>query len=212
VRRGLAGVTIAARGTLALARVVARSFAEHHPGVPFFVLLTDKIDGYFDPVQEPYELLLLDELDILDAAEFRFGLRREPLSYAATPSAISKLIALGYDRVLYIKQESFVLGELGSVASSLPTGGIAVTPHLLEPLDGVDAEDRELTILLSGVFNAGLVAVAAGDTSSHLLAWWQDRVRRHCRHAVADGMRYEQRWLDLAPAYFPDITVLTIRG
>jgi hypothetical protein len=212
VRQGLAGVTIAAKGTLALARVVARSFAEHHPGVPFFVLLADEVDGFFDPAQEPYELLLLRDVEIPERERFTFGLRREPLSYAATPYAISKLLALGYQRVLFIKQESFVLGELRTVASSLPAGGIGLTPHLLEPLGGADGEDRELTILLSGVFNAGLVAVAGDGTSSDLLSWWQDRVHRHCRHAVAEGMHYEQRWLDLASAYFPNITVLHDAG
>jgi hypothetical protein len=208
VRQGLAGVTIAAKGTLAFARVVARSFADHHPGVPFFVVLADEVDGYFDPAKEPYEVLLFRDLDVPEAERLTFGLRREPLSYAATPYAISKLLELGYDRVVFIKQESFVLGELATVASSLPPGAVGLTPHLLGPLAGGDAEDRELTILLSGVFNAGIVAVAAGATSSGLLTWWQDRVHRHCRYAVGEGMHYEQRWLDLAPAYFPDVSVL----
>jgi hypothetical protein len=208
VPQGLAGVTIAAKGTLALARVVARSFAEHHPGVPFFVLLTDEVDGYFEPELEPYKLLLWRDLDVPEKGRLTFGLRREPLSYAATPYAISKLLELGYDRVVFIKQESFVLGEVATVAASLPPGGVGLTPHLLEPLVGGDAEERELTILLSGVFNAGLAAVAAGPTSHALLRWWQDRLHGHCRYAVAEGMHYEQRWLDLAPAYFPDVTVL----
>jgi hypothetical protein len=54
-----AGATIAAKSMLASARVVARSFADHHPGAPFFVLLADEADGYFDPAEEPYELLSL---------------------------------------------------------------------------------------------------------------------------------------------------------
>jgi hypothetical protein len=212
VRRDLAGATIAAKSTLASARVVARSFCEHHPGVPFFVLLADEVEGYFDPAQEPYELLLLKDLDIPDAARLRFVLQQQPLSYAATPYLIAKLLDLGYERVLFIKQESFVLGELTPTVTGLPPGGVGLTPHILEPLQGDDAQDRELTILLAGVFNGGLVAVAAGGTSSRLLTWWQDRVARECRHAVGEGMHYEQRWLDLSPAYFDGIHVLRDPG
>jgi hypothetical protein len=208
----LAGGTIAAKSTLASARVVARSFAEHHPQVPFYVLLADEVDGYFDTAEEPYELLLLHDLDVPDPRRFRFGLSQQPLSYASTPYLIAKLLDLGYDRVLFIKQESLVLGDLAPIASKLVEGGIALTPHLLAPLDGNDAEERELNILLSGVFNIGLVGVAAGEASRRFLSWWQDRVYRHCRHAVAEGIHYEQRWLDLAVGYFENIQVIRDPG
>jgi hypothetical protein len=208
----LAGGTIAAKSTLASARVVAESFREHHPGVPFFVLLADEVDGYFDPAQEPYELLFLQDLDVPEPARFRFGLAQQPLSYAATPYLIEKLLNLGYDAVLFIKQESLVLDDLASTLSTLAEGGIALTPHLLAPLEGSEAEERELNILLSGVFNVGFVGVVAGGASRRFLSWWQDRVYRHCRHAVADGMHYEQRWLDLAPGYFESVRVVRDPG
>jgi hypothetical protein len=207
-----AGATIAAKNTLALARVVARSFSQHHPSSPFFVLLADEVDGYFDPEAEPYTLLSLKDLDVPEPTRFRFGLAQQPLSFAATPFLIAKLLELGYERVLFVKQESLVLGELESALSSLPAGAVALTPHLLEPLEGAEAEERELNILLSGVFNAGFVGVRAGAPAERFLAWWSDRVYRHCRHAVAEGMHYEQRWLDLAPGYFDNIHVLRDRS
>jgi hypothetical protein len=50
--------------------------------------------------------------------------------------------------------------RLAAVAR-LPTGAVG-PPHLLAPVQGAGAEDRELNILLSGVFNSGFVAVAEG--------------------------------------------------
>jgi hypothetical protein len=208
----IAGATIAAKSTLALARVVARSFTKHHPAVPFYVLLADEVDGYFDPSREPYELFQLDDLDIPDVVRFRFVHPQQRLSYAATPYLIALLLQLGYERVLFIKQESLVLGALDDLVRELPPGGVAVTPHLLTPLEGAGAEERELNILLSGVYNAGFVGVAAGGPAEQVMAWWQDRVFTHCRHAVADGMHYEQRWLDLAPAYFDNISIIREPG
>jgi hypothetical protein len=208
MRGRLAAATIAAKQTLPLARVVASSFRDHHPDVPFFVLLADEVDGCFDPEAEPYELLRLVDLDIPDEAAFRFVHTQQELSYAVTPFLVAKVLELGYDRALFIKQESFVLGDLSAIAHALAPGGVALTPHLLEPLTAKDAEERELMILLAGVFNTGFVAVAAGDESARLLRWWQERVHGDCRHAVADGIHYEQRWLDLAPAYFEGVRLV----
>jgi hypothetical protein len=205
---GFAGATIAAKSMLASARVLARSFAHHHPTTPFFVLLTDEADGYFEPAQEPYELLLLRDLDIPDSARFRFSHPQQRLSYAATPYLIEALLDRGYDGVIFIKQESLVLGDLGETLSRLPPGGIALTPHVLSPLASDDVIERELTILLAGTFNGGFVAVADGEVSRRFLEWWQERVYSHCLYEVGVGMHYEQRWLDLVPGYFETLHVL----
>ena len=189
------------------ARVIARSFAEHHPNAPFFVLLADEVDGYFDPEQEPYELVLLRDLDLPHGGRFRFSHPQQRLSYAATPYLIATLLDRGYDRVVFIKQESLVLGDLRDTVSALPPGGIALTPHILAPPAADNVIERELTILLAGTFNGGFVAVAEGQTSRRFLKWWQERVHSHCLYDVAAGMHYEQRWLDLVPGYF-DTTVL----
>ena len=207
-----AGATIAAKSMLASARVVARSFRNHHPHTPFFVLLADEVDDHFDPAKEPFQLLLLRDLDIPDPTRFRFTHPQQRLSYAATPYLIAKLIDLGYERIVFIKQESLVLGDLRDTVSALPPGSIALTPHLLAPVDSNDAEERELTILLSGVFNGGFVGVAAGDVSRQFLAWWEERLYSHCLYDVAHGMHYEQRWLDLAPGYFDNVHVVNDPG
>jgi hypothetical protein len=202
-----AGATIVAKSMLPRARVIARSFAEHHPTAPFFVLLADEVDGYFDPEQEAYELLLLRDLDLPDRARFRFSHPQQRLSYAATPYLIATLLDRGYEHVVFIKQESLVLGDLRESVSTLPPGGIALTPHILAPLSADDVTERELTILLAGTFNGGFVAVAEGEASRNFLKWWQERVYSHCLYEVAAGMHYEQRWLDLVPGYF-ETTVL----
>jgi hypothetical protein len=130
------------------------------------------------------------------------------VSYAATPFLLAHLLDRGFERLLFFKQESLVLGDHAEVLDRLTRHPLVLTPHLLSPLAGPDGAARELNILQSGVFNVGLLGVAAGDASRHFLRWWQDRVDTHCAHAVADGIHYEQRWLDLVPAYFPAAHVL----
>jgi hypothetical protein len=204
----VAACTIAAKSYLSYVRVLASSFRRYHPDIPFYVLLADEVDGYFDPAAEPFQLLRLSDIDVPRLERIRFHYGQQPLSYAATPYFLAHLLDRGFQRVLFFKQESLVLGDVSSLVDLLDRSSILLTPHLLRPLAGADRIPRELVILLSGTFNAGVLGVSRTATTGRFLAWWKDRVSTHCRHAVPEGMHYEQRWLDLVPGLFEDVHVL----
>src|SRR5215210_1226635 len=199
-----AACTIAAKARLPSARVVAASFAEHHPDVPFYVLLADEVEGCFDPAAEPYSLIGLGELELDDLRARCFRYAREQLSYALTPTVLRCLLARGFERVLFLKQESLVCGPLDDLLAQLDASAILLTPHLLERLGA----ERELNILQSGVYNLGFLAVADRPAAHQFLAWWEGRLASDCRHAVAEGLHWEQRWVDLVPSLFADLGVL----
>jgi hypothetical protein len=204
--------TIAAKRHLSLARVLANSFREHHPEIPFFVLLADEVDGRFDPSRERFEILQLGELAIPDLARFRFHYRQQELTYAATPYLLAHLLQRGFTGACFFKQESLVLGDLSPILERLAGHSILLTPHLLAPLTGDDRHERELNILQSGVYNVGFLGVTETETTRAFLGWWQDRLYHYCRHDVSQGMHYEQRWLDLVPAFFEDVHILRHPG
>jgi hypothetical protein len=204
----LVAATIVAKPCLSYARVLARSFQAVHPDVPFFVLLADDVDGRFDPAAEPFRLVRLVDLDIPAIERFRFHHAQQPLSYASTPFLIEHLLDAGARRIVFLKQESLVLGDHSSLFDLLERHSIVLTPHLIAPLDGPDRVARELNILQSGIFNAGLVGVADAPVTRRFLRWWQDRLHADCRHSVPEGIHYEQRWLDLVPGFFDGVHVL----
>ena len=199
-----AACTIAAKARLPSARVVAASFADHHPGVPFFVLLADEVDGCFDPAAEPYALIGIDELALPDLRTRCFRYRREQLSYALTPTLLRHLLDRGFGRVLFLKQESLVCGPLDDAVARLDDDAVLLTPHLLEPLGA----ERELNILQSGVYNLGFLGIAGRPPAREFLAWWEARLATDCRHAVEEGLHWEQRWADLVPSLFAEVGVL----
>jgi hypothetical protein len=211
-RADVAGCTIVAKSYLSYARVLSTSFRQQHPDIPFFTLLADEVDGYFDPAAEPFQLLQLTDLDIPDLERFRFHYTQQPLSYAATPYLLAHLLARGFQRTIFFKQESLVVGNLAPVFDLLERRSIVLTPHLHAPLTGSDRIGRELTILQSGTFNVGMLGVTRTEPASRFLEWWQDRLRTHCRYDVPGGMHYEQRWLDLVPGFFEDVHVLRDPG
>ena len=149
-----------------------------------------------------FDVVGLSDLDIPQLERFRFHYPQQPLSYACTPYLLAYLVKRGFSRVIFIKQESLVLGDLTPVFDLLEQTSIVLTPHLVAPLAGADRIERELNILQSGTFNVGMLGVAATPVAARFLEWWQDRVYAHCRHAIAAGMHYEQRWLDLVPGLF----------
>jgi hypothetical protein len=88
----IAGCTIVAKRGLAHARVLAAEFIEHHPGASFFVLLADRIDGYFKPAQEKFRLVQLDELDLPENSQLQFRYGTEELRTALKPYLLKHLL------------------------------------------------------------------------------------------------------------------------
>src|SRR5688500_10040971 len=210
--KGVAVATVVAKNCLSLARVLADSFRALHPRVPFFALLADEVDGYFDPDREPFTLIRLSDLAIPDPARFRFQHTQQELTYAATPYLLSHLLRSGFTRAAFLKQESLVVGDMSPVFALMESNSILLTPHLLGPLSGDGMIGRELNILQSGVYNVGFLGVSESPAAREFLDWWGDRVYSHCRHDVPQGMHFEQRWLDLVPASFPGVRVIRDPG
>ena len=107
-----AAATIVAKPYLSHARILGRGFREHHPEIPFFALLADEVEGCFDPAAEPFALVELAALGLDDEAGLRFRYEQQPLSYALTPYLVGHLLDRGFDRVVFVKQESLLLGRL----------------------------------------------------------------------------------------------------
>lgn len=207
----IAACTIAGRNALAHARVTAISFREQHPGVPFFTLLADDPGGCFDPAGEPFTPVHLEALAVPHLERLQFRYSQPALSYALTPWFLAHLLDRGFRRLLFLKQETLVVGALGSHFDRLERAGILLTPHLVAPLAAPSGarEDaaREREVLLAGVYNAGVLGVAEGAVTRRFLAWWAERLDRHSLRAVEAGMHFEQRWLDFAPSLFPPVAI-----
>ncbi len=199
--------TICDRSRLPMARVIASSLRRHNPDVPCLVLLAD-VPGD-EPREDAYELLVAAELGIPGFAQMAFRCEREELSYALTPHLLRHLLGRGdLDAVLFLKQESLVVGDLGPVLAPLVDGGVVLTPHLLGPLHGADGVERERLVSCSGVFNGGVLGVARRDPGPAFLDWWAERIGDECVYDIPAGLHYEQRWLDLAPTLFDGVRIL----
>jgi hypothetical protein len=203
----VAVATVVAKNYLSFARVLAQSFLRHHPDIPLFVLLSDEVDGFFDVRAEPFRLLRLADLEIPEFDRVRFRCDRKQLAITSKSYLLSHLLDRGFGSAIFLDPDILILSDLEELFSQVSRHAIVLMPHLLAPLSGEGSVERELNILQSGVYNGGFVGISSGSTARAFLAWWRARVYAHCRHDVPRGVYYDQRWLDLAPVFFPGLHV-----
>ncbi|MGC4050680.1 MAG: glycosyltransferase family 4 protein [Paludibaculum sp.] len=209
---GTALFTVIAKNYLAHARQLMRSAAVHHPDWRRFVILVDRVDGYFDPAQENFEVILSTSLYIPESRWFHFKYSILELSTAVKPYAFEHLFQLnGFDRIVYLDPDIRIYSPLSRVTESLQSSSIVLTPHLTASLE--DAKrPSEIDILRSGSYNLGFIAVARCASTSAFLCWWQQRLFDHCLVDLPRGLFVDQRWVDLVPGMFENVAVLRDPG
>lgn len=183
---------------VAHARVLAGSLRRHHPDLALHVVLADAVDGRFDPRAEPFELTQLDPAVLA-------GRDPKEAVVAAKAEAVAARLRAGADCVLFVDADSLVLGDLTPALERARGAAITLVPHHVAPVATVA---EELVQLVGGTFNGGMLAVSDRPAGHAFLAWWRERLRTHCRDATAEGVFFDQRWLDLVPGLFDGVEIL----
>ena len=197
-----AGCTVVTRNYLAFARLVGRSWTDHHPGCPFTIVVVDH-DGMVPPtwVHRDIRVIGPGQLGVTDEQ-----LRTWAAIYSASelacvlkPNAMRHLLREA-DVAVYIDGDVEVLDPLDDLEDLARARGVVLSPHNLHPLPADGSLPDRFTMLKAGMFNGGLLAVGRGGTA--FLDWWAEQLRVDGIHEPADGMHGDQRWLDFVPTYF----------
>lgn len=208
----LAACTIVSANYLPFARVLARSFRDAHPGARFFTLLVDRVDGRFDPRQEPFELVEVERLAIPELRQFLFKYTVLEANTAVKPWFLEHLLDHhGVRRLLYLDPDIRVYRPLDRLYDRLSTAPAVLLPHLTSPLDGPGLPD-EITILRSGTYNLGFLGVSDASDAREFLRWWRDRTYDQCVVRLEDGLFVDQKWVDLVPGLWAEVAVVRDPG
>jgi hypothetical protein len=201
--------TIIARNYLAQARVLAASFKEVHPDGNCTVLVIDDPAGYIDPAEEQFELLTLYDIGLPDVERMAAYYDIMELSTAVKPWLLRTLLGRPeVDAVSYFDPDIQVFAPLTKIEEEAKRHGMVLTPHFTTPLPRDELKPSEEDILLAGVYNLGFIGLGAGKTADELLDWWSVRLESDCINEPAEGYFVDQRWIDLAPGFWPDLFLL----
>lgn len=206
VTNKLAGVTICALNYFPKAIATRESFLAVHDGASFYIVIVDRKD---EAAIAPYPQCLIiwaEDLGVDNFSQYAFMYDIIELSTNIKPAVLSFLLG-NYEKVIYLDPDILVYRELRPALASLNSSSIVVTPHALTPvLDGESPSD--LDFLKFGTFNLGFIGVRAGEEARAFLAWWASRCLRHGFYEPQMGLAVDQGWMDLAPCYFPGLTIL----
>ena len=203
--------TTVSKSGLAHARVLMQSLRRHDPEALRIVFLADRVDGYFDASQEPFELIPSEELAIPGSPWFHFKYTRKELQAALKPYALEfALHRYRLDKIIYLDAEVQTYAPLDALWRQLGEAQdgaqMVLMPHLTAPANDA-AQPSELGVLRSGVYSTGFLALRRSVEMLEFLKWWQVRVYHHCVEDPAHGLCLDGKWLDLAPAAFSGVAI-----
>ncbi|RKT44486.1 hypothetical protein [Thiocapsa rosea] len=197
-------------------RVLGETLRRHHPEWTFWLCLSDREPAgfIFDIAREPIDhVVRLEDLGIADMKRWIFDHDVVELCTAVKGPMLCRLLELGADKVVYLDPDIALFGDLHDVEALLDRHDVLLTPHQLEP----DSEhqtivDNEIGSLKHGIYNLGFLAVVNTAEGCRFAEWWRDRLLEFCFDDIPNGVFTDQRWCDLAPAFFAGTYVLRDPG
>ncbi|HTU28089.1 MAG TPA: hypothetical protein VMF07_01825, partial [Solirubrobacteraceae bacterium] len=152
--------TIIAKNYAAHARVLARSFAEHHPGGRFFVLVIDDANGYLEPGKEPFEIMTPADLGCDEFGHMAARYDVLELSTAVKPWLLRHLLDRGSQAITYLDPDIQVFGSLNRLEQLALEHRLVLIPHNTVPIPFDGEHPSQVDIMIAGVFNLGYISLA----------------------------------------------------
>lgn len=204
-----AAVTICSVNYIGKALVLFDTYRIHHPEHDFYLVLVDRKCEL--SVDRPgLNLIWVEDLPVENFLQHAFEYDVIEFNTNVKPAALKYLLKT-YAAVLYLDPDIKIYSSLSSVVDSLSDASVVVTPHSNTPvLDGCKPDDLEL--LKFGAFNLGFVGVSRCDEGFAFLDWWSDRCLGHGFYEPQLGLAVDQKWVGLAPCFFPNLRILHDEG
>lgn len=193
------------------ARMLFESLRKHHPDYKLHLALPDLVNPVFDIKKEPFDsLITFSELGIPDWKPWSFGHQIVELATAIKPFALKYLLAREDTKaVYYFDPDMVVFSKLDDLNTLLDNSNLILTPHQLKPEFKLSAIiDNEISSLKHGIYNLGFLGVRPTQTGKAFASWWAERCYHFCRDAIPQGLFTDQRWIDLAPAFFEGVGIV----
>jgi hypothetical protein len=194
------------------ARVLAWSLKRLHPEIHFCLLLAEPLPPDLDHVPGTFdEIETVDCLGITNLEAWLFKHNVVEVCTAVKGLYLERLLQRNdCEGVLYLDPDLLMVSSLkNAVLDQFDSHSILLTPHLLEPEVTRQAiVDNELSALKHGIYNLGFLGVKSSPQGRSFASWWSSRLQEFCYIDFDSGLFTDQRWVDLAPAYFTEVGIL----
>lgn len=202
--------TICSANHLPFAKSLADSILQHNSNYKFIIALADTYDKYDRNFFVPHTIIPVTEMDLPFFKELSDKYNIFELSCALKPFVARYLLDANKDceAFFYFDSDILVYAPLIQAEAILQNHCLIITPHIATPLTYEAGISTELSVLRTGLYNAGFFAINRTTESLMFLEWWQERLKYNCFDDAANGLFVDQLWLNFAPIYFRNTYVL----
>ena len=193
------------------ARILAESLKQHNPDLHFHLVLCDTVPKSLQLDEEPFDSVIpITELPIPDLQGWIYKHSRVELCTAVKGYAFLEIMSrFEAEKIFFFDPDIVVLDSISGLVYMLDTASILLTPHQTKPEQDREAiVDNEICSLKHGIYNLGFLGVRNNNQGLEFLHWWKDRLHEYCYDDKPGGLFTDQRWIDLAPAFFEDIHIV----
>lgn len=191
--------TICAKNYLAQAITLQTSFKNHNPNADFYIFLAD-ID---DKNELSIEYIPLGIAWIPKWEEMAFKYDVVEFSTGIKPFCINKLFNDGYEKVIYLDPDIYVVDSLDYIFNILDNKSVMFTPHYIHLLENFDGAVNDSSLLGQGVFNMGFGAYKNNAVGRNIINWWMKKLENQCYIDAREGIFCDQKWMNWVPAAHP---------
>jgi len=108
-------------------------------------------------------------------------------------------------KVVFLDPDVMVFNSLEVIFDELDSHPVILTPHYFYPKINNLVDDAAL--MRNGQYNLGFFAVNSSEESKSFLTWWSERCRALGFIDTQGGLMNDQKWVSIAPMFFPFIHV-----
>jgi hypothetical protein len=183
------------------AMVLAESVKRLQPGRKFVVCLVEK-EVPAEARRFPHfdDVILARDLGFPNFGRFIASHSKVEAATAVKGQLFRHLLDRfpGEQAFVYLDPDIRVFTDPTELDELLQHEDIVLTPHLLYPGN----LDMELSCLNHGIYNLGFLAVRRSPEAERFIEWWSARLDFACYDDMGNGLFTDQKWVDLAPAFF----------
>lgn len=194
------------------ALVLAETLRRAHPGWTLAAVVVDAPPAGLDlaGLLPGFDQVVgVEELGIPRCRAWLFKHDLVEACTAVKGAMMTRLLAEGFDAVVYLDPDIAVFSPLEEVVAALGDASILLTPHQTAPsLSDQALGDNEMTSLLYGTYNLGFIAVRNDLAGRAFAAWWAAMLHRACYDEPERGLFTDQRYVDLVPGLFDGVRIL----
>ncbi|MEX2156181.1 MAG: hypothetical protein WD773_05020 [Gemmatimonadales bacterium] len=183
------------------ALVLAEALLEHN-NIRLKVFLVDRKVSLNVP-DDCAEILWIEDANVPSLLELAFRYDITEFGTSVKPFLTLQLLK-DVDKVIYLDPDTCLYSSLTPILEDLDQHSIILTPHYLTPQPN-SLPDSDIALMRFGAVNLGFYAVRNTEEGIRFLSWLWDRCFRFCYFETQFGLSTDQKWVGIAPCFFPDL-------